>query len=105
MYTLKMNAVTGALEELTLASPSVLRTPDKSKAITEQAAVDQLLKAFPLELTYIHQTDAQTCEVTWKLGYDLSFRQTRSHCFCGGEAKVDQTVYVDGITGKVIVKE
>ncbi|MGG4497764.1 hypothetical protein [Brevibacillus reuszeri] len=105
MYTLKMNAVTGALEDLTLASPSVLRIPDKSKAITEQAAVDQLLKAFPLELTYIHQTDAQTGEVTWKLGYDLSFRQTRSHCFCGGEAKVDQTVYVDGITGKVIVKE
>ena len=105
MYTLKMNSFTGALEELTLASPSVLRAPDKSKAITEQAAVDQLLKAYPLELTYIHQTNLQTGEVTWKLGYDLSFRQTRSYCFCGGEAKVDQTVYVDAIIGKVIVKE
>lgn len=105
MYTMKMNSFTGALEELILASPSVLRAPDKSKAITEQAAVDQLLKAYPLELTYIHLTNLQTGEVTWKLGYDLSFRQTRSHCFCGGEAKVDQTVYVDAITGKVIVKE
>lgn len=31
--------------------------------------------------------------------------QTRSHCFCGGEAKVDTTVYVDALTGQTIVKE
>ncbi|MGG1664429.1 hypothetical protein [Brevibacillus sp. NRS-1366] len=105
MYSLQMNSVTGALEELTMDSPSSLIAPARSKAIAEKVAVDQLLKVFPLELTYIHQKNLHTGEISWKLGYDLSFRQTRSHCFCGGEAKVDLTVYLDAVTGKVIVNE
>lgn len=105
MYSLQMNSVTGAVEELKIESPSSLIAPATSKAIIEQAAVDKLLQVFPLELTYIHQKNLHTGEMSWKLGYDLSFRQTRSHCFCGGEAKVDLTVYVDAVTGKVIVAE
>lgn len=105
MYTLLLNARTGTVEELTLAKPANMVVPPRSKAINEQAAIKQLLKAFPLELTYIHSKNPQTGAVTWKLGYDLSFRQTRAHCFCGGPGKVDLTVHVDAVTGKVIVKE
>jgi hypothetical protein len=96
---------TGAIEEVTVGAPASLVVPSTSKAISEKEAVNRLLKAFPLELTYIQQTVEQTGATTWKLAYDLSFRQTRSHCFCGGESKVDLIVRVDGLTGEVTVKE
>lgn len=105
MYTVLINSRTGAIEEVTVGAPASLVVPSTSKAISEKEAVNRLLKAFPLELTYNQQTVEHTGATTWKLAYDLSFRQTRSHCFCGGESKVDLTVRVDGLTGEVIVKE
>lgn len=105
MYTLTMNPYNGKVEEVILDGPPIMSFPSTSQAISGEAAVDSLLKEFPLELTYIHVTDPQTGAISWKLAYDLSFRQTRSHCFCGGEPKVDRTVWVDAVTGKVIVNE
>lgn len=105
MYTIQVDSSTGKVKEIVVNRPAEVIAPAKAKALTEQAAVDRLLQAYPLELTYIHQTDPQTGEITWKLGYDLSFRQSEAHCFCGGESKVDLTVQVDAVTGKVIASE
>ncbi|RNB53861.1 hypothetical protein EDM57_18575 [Brevibacillus gelatini] len=105
MYTITVNSWTGKVEEVSVNRPDHIVFPDRAKALHEQQAMERLLQALPLELTYIHQKDWETGAITWKLGYDLSFRQTRSHCFCGGEAKIDTTVYVDALTGQTIVKE
>ncbi|MDH6350826.1 hypothetical protein M2298_002784 [Brevibacillus sp. 1238] len=105
MYTVKVNSWTGKIEEVSINRPENVVYPASSKAIKEQAAMDRLLGVLPLELNYIHQRDAQTNAITFKLGYDLSFRQTRSHCFCGANAKIDTTVYVDALTGQTIIKE
>ncbi|MED4780445.1 hypothetical protein [Brevibacillus choshinensis] len=105
MYTIRVDSSTGKIEEITIQRPAEVIAPARTKALMEPGAVDRLLKAYPLELTYIHQTNLQTGAITWKLGYDLSFRQTRSHCFCGVEDKVDLTVHVDAVTGKVVAKE
>ncbi|MGN7472267.1 hypothetical protein [Brevibacillus sp. SAFN-007a] len=105
MYTITVNAWTGKVEEVIVKRPDNMVLPAPSKAIHEQKAMERLLQAMPLELTYIHQKDRQTGAISWKLGYDLSFRQTRSHCFCGGDGKRDTTVYVDALTGQLVVNE
>ncbi|MFS0555878.1 hypothetical protein [Brevibacillus sp. 179-C9.3 HS] len=105
MYTIRVNSWTGALEEVSINKPASVIYPARSKGINEQMAMTRLLQAFPLELTYIHQPDYKKNTINWKLSYDLSFRQSRSHCFCGGETIVDDTVHVDAVAGKVIVKE
>ncbi|MDR9505825.1 hypothetical protein RI662_16170 [Brevibacillus agri] len=105
MYTITVNAWTGKVEEVIVQRPDNMVFPARAKAINEQGAMERLLQAMPLELTYIHQKDRQTGAMSWKLGYDLSFRQTRSHCFCGGDVKIDTTVYVDALTGQTVVKE
>ncbi|MDF2682066.1 MAG: hypothetical protein K0R47_3256 [Brevibacillus sp.] len=105
MYTMQVESSTGTVREIYMNRPAEVIAPARTKALMEQGAVDRLLKAYPLELTYIHQTDLHTGAITWKLGYDISFRQTKAHCFCGVEDKVDLTVHVDAVTGKVVVKE
>lgn len=105
MYTIRIDSWTGAWEQVSINKPASVKYPAHSQALKEQVAMTRLLQTFPLELTYIHQSDYEKDTITWKLGYDLSFRQTRSHCFCGGEFNVDDTFYVDAITGKVIVNE
>ncbi|QRG67270.1 hypothetical protein [Brevibacillus choshinensis] len=105
MYTIRVDSSTGKIEEISIQRPVELIAPARTKALVEQGAVDRLLKAYPLELTYIHQKNPQTGATTWKLGYDLSFRQTKVHCFCGVEEKVDLTVRMDAVTGNVMVKE
>lgn len=103
MYSLLYRG--GALEEVILNRSDDLVFPQASKAIAQQTAVQHLLKALPLELSYVHLTNPETGAVTWKLAYDLSFRQARAHCFCGPGEKVDTTVQVDAFSGKVTVKE
>ncbi|EST55444.1 hypothetical protein T458_06610 [Brevibacillus panacihumi W25] len=103
MYSLLYRG--GALEEVILNRSDDLVFPQASKAISQQAAAQHLLKALPLELSYVHLTNPETGAVTWKLAYDLSFRQARAHCFCGPGEKVDTTVQVDAFSGKVTVKE
>lgn len=105
MYTIQIDSWTGTWEQVSINKPASVKYPARSQALKEQVAMTRLLQTYPLELTYIHQPDYKKGTITWKLGYDLSFRQTRSHCFCGGEFKVDDTFYVDAITGKVIVNE
>lgn len=105
MYTMQVDSSTGKVREIYINRPAEVIAPARTKALMEQGAVDRLLKAYPLELTYIHQTDLNTGAITWQLGYDISFRQKRAHCFCGVEDKVDLTVHVDAVTGKVVVKE
>ncbi|MED1784167.1 hypothetical protein P4V43_20310 [Brevibacillus fortis] len=105
MYTIRIDSWTGAWEQVSINKPASVKYPARSQALKEQVAMTRLLQTFPLELAYIHQPDYKKGTITWKLGYDLSFRQTRSHCFCGGEFKVDDTFYVDAVTGKVIVNE
>ncbi|RNB77047.1 hypothetical protein EDM52_00520 [Brevibacillus invocatus] len=105
MYTISIQGMTGAIEEFTVNRPSDMVFQQASKSIPQQAAVNQLLKSYPLELTYVHMIHPETGAVTWKLAYDLSFRQTKAHCFCGGEQKMDATIQVDALTGKVTVKE
>ncbi|AWX58534.1 hypothetical protein AB432_027400 [Brevibacillus brevis] len=105
MYTIRIDSWTGTWEQVSINKPVSVKYPARSQALKEQVAMTRLLQTFPLELTYIHKPDYEKDTITWKLGYDLSFRQTRSHCFCGGEFKVDDTFYVDAITGKVIVNE
>ncbi|MED1952405.1 hypothetical protein [Brevibacillus centrosporus] len=105
MYTLRVDSATGKVIQIQMNRPTEIIAPARTKALMEQGAVERLLKAYPLELTYIHQTDLQSGAISWKLGYDLSFRQTRAHCFCGVESKVDLTVHLDAVTGQVIVKE
>jgi len=95
----------GALEEVLLNRYADLVFPQASKAVTPQAATQHLLKALPLELTYVHLTSRETGAVTWKLAYDLSFRQSQAHCFCGPDVKVDATIQVDAVSGKVTVQE
>ncbi|MFF0828337.1 hypothetical protein ACFYU8_15815 [Brevibacillus sp. NPDC003359] len=105
MYTIRIDSWTGTWEQVSINKPASVIYPARSQALKEQVAMTRLLQTYPLELTYIHKLDYEKDTITWKLGYDLSFRQTRSHCFCGGEFKVDDTFYVDAITGKVIVNE
>ncbi|PSJ98397.1 hypothetical protein C7R93_06805 [Brevibacillus fortis] len=105
MYTIRIDSWTGTWERVNINKPASVKYPARSQALKEQVAMTRLLQTFPLELAYIHQPDYKKGTIIWKLGYDLSFRQTRSHCFCGGEFKVDDTFYVDAITGKVIVNE
>ncbi|GAB1530899.1 hypothetical protein YSY22_23210 [Brevibacillus formosus] len=105
MYTIRIDSWTGTWDQVSINKPASVKYPARSQALKEQVAMTRLLQTYPLELTYIHQPDYKKNTITWKLGYDLSFRQTRSHCFCGGESKVDDTFYVDAITGKVIVNE
>ncbi|MBG9940455.1 hypothetical protein ABE237_22910 [Brevibacillus formosus] len=105
MYTIRIDSWTGTWEQVRINKPASVKYPAGSQALKEQVAMTRLLQTYPLELTYIHQPDHKKNTITWKLGYDLSFRQTRPHCFCGGEFKVDDTFYVDAITGKVIVNE
>lgn len=105
MYTIRIDSWTGTWEQVSVNKPATVKYPARSKAVKEQVAMTRLLQSLPLELTYIHQPDYEKDRINWKLGYDLSFRQTRSHCFCGGESKVDATIYVDAVTGKVIVNE
>ncbi|GEC91843.1 hypothetical protein DES34_11923 [Brevibacillus brevis] len=105
MYTIRIDSWTGTWDQVSINKPASVKYPARSQALKEQVAMTRLLQTFPLELTYIHQPDYKKDTITWKLGYDLSFRQTRSHCFCGGAFKVDDTFYVDAITGKVIVNE
>jgi len=103
MYSLLYRG--GALEEVILNRSDDLVFPQASKAISQQAAAQHLLKTLPLELSYVHLTNPETDAVTWKLAYDLSFRQSRAHCFCGPGEKIDSTVQVDAFSGKVTVKE
>lgn len=105
MYTIRVDSSTGKVEEISIQRPAEVIAPARTKALMEQGAVDRLLKAYPLELTYIHQQNLQTGAIAWQLGYDISFRQSKAHCFCGVEDKVDLTVYVDAVTGKVIAAE
>nr|WP_242466565.1 hypothetical protein [Brevibacillus brevis] len=105
MYKIRIDSWTGTWDQVSINKPASVKYPARSQALKEQVAMTRLLQTYPLELTYIHQPDYKKNTITWKLGYDLSFRQTRSHCFCGGESKVDDTFYVDAITGKVIVNE
>lgn len=103
MYSLLYRG--GALEEVILNRSEDSVFPQASKAISQQAAAQHLLRTFPLELSYVHLTNPETGAVTWRLVYDLSFRQSRAHCFCGPGEKVDATVQVDAFSGKVTVKE
>ncbi|QQE74069.1 hypothetical protein KDJ56_19815 [Brevibacillus composti] len=104
-FVVQVNPLNGSILSLSRASAEDAVYPERGKAISEQAALAALLKAYPLELAYVKtQADAEK-EAEWKLAYDLSFRQTKQHCFCGVESKVDTTVYVDALTGKVITEE
>lgn len=103
MYSLLYRG--GALEEVILNRSEDIVFPQASKAISQQAAAQHLLKTLPLELTYVHLTNPETGAVTWKLAYDLSFRQTSANCFCGPGEKVDATVQVDAFSGIVTVKK
>lgn len=105
MYTVALNAASGKAVDIQIRRPADLAAPARAAALSEQAAVAALLKAYPLELTYVSQVDPQTQAITWKLAYDLSFRQSKAHCFCGPEPKVDLTVRVDAVTGKVLTDE
>ncbi|USG65271.1 hypothetical protein NDK47_24705 [Brevibacillus ruminantium] len=111
-FVIAVNPVNGSILELTAEPYDQVTYPERKKAVTEQAALSALLKAYPLELSYVkiwskaeRATEATEPAPEWKLAYDLSFRQSRAHCFCGGEEKVDTTVYIDALTGKVVVDE
>ncbi|MFD2369341.1 hypothetical protein ACFSO0_05135 [Brevibacillus sp. GCM10020057] len=105
MYTILLDAASGNVKDIQIRRPADWIAPARTSALSEQEAVAAILKTYPLELTYFSQTDPQTQAVTWKLAYDLSFRQSKAHCFCGGEPKVDLTVRVDAVTGKVLTDE
>jgi hypothetical protein len=106
-YTISVNPLDGSIKEVSLGLPARanVRYPSPAAAVSEQKAVQSLLASYPLELVYVRGDRPHTDGQTWQLAYDLSFRQSRSHCYCGGEAKVDLTVYVDGQTGTVVVQE
>lgn len=105
MYTVIVNGSSGSIVEVQQQRPANLVYPQASSAISGEEAVERLLQKFPLVLTYLHLQDSGTGEGSWKLAYDLSFRQTRAHCFCGPEPLVDETILVDALTGDVVVKE
>jgi hypothetical protein len=106
-YTISVNPLDGSIQEVSLALSdwAAVRYSSPAAAVSEQQAVQALLAAYPLELVYVRGDRPHTDGQTWQLAYDLSFRQSRSHCFCGVEEKVDLTVYVDGHTGTVVVRE
>ncbi|MEJ8544040.1 hypothetical protein [Brevibacillus borstelensis] len=104
-YVVEVNPLDGSIRELRAERYDQAKLPERAKAIAEQAALNALLQAYPLELTYVKLQNRPEDKPEWKLVYDLSFRQSRAHCFCGPEPRVDTTVYVDALTGKVMVDE
>jgi hypothetical protein len=106
-YTISVNPLDGSIKQVWLAQPdwADVRYPSPAAAVSEQQAVSALLDAYPLELMYVRGDWLHTEGQTWQLAYDLSFRQSRSYCYCGVKPKVDLTVYVDGHTGSVVVRE
>ncbi|EMT52202.1 hypothetical protein I532_11134 [Brevibacillus borstelensis AK1] len=104
-YVVEVNPLYGSIRELRTEPYDQVKFPERTQAISEQAALNALLQAYPLELVYVKQQSKREDKPEWKLVYDLSFRQSRAHCFCGPDLRVDTTVYVDALTGKVIVDE
>jgi hypothetical protein len=102
MYTIGIDSATGKINEASFSLPDSVAYPDRQKAISPQAAAEALLETYPLQLYYVRTQDQQSETGTWKLIYDLSYRKSRSHCFCGAEEKQDLTVHVDAFSGKVM---